>query len=107
VRHLHGDHFGGVLFCIVEAQLLSKCAKALVIADLPGPATRLREAIEAGTECTPAMIHRAAATQTYARALTIKIVFAIFCSKPCFYTLHILRCRVVDALDGGTYAKEL
>ena len=44
--HLHGDHFGGVPFFIVEAQLISKRTKALVIASPPGLATRIRDAIE-------------------------------------------------------------
>jgi hypothetical protein len=50
--------------------------------------------------------HQAAVTPGYAPSLTIKKVFAIFYGKPCFYTLHseseynILRCSVVDALDG-------
>jgi ribonuclease BN (tRNA processing enzyme) len=46
VTHLHGDHFGGVPFFIVEAQLISKRTKPLVIAGPPGLVTRLREAME-------------------------------------------------------------
>jgi ribonuclease BN (tRNA processing enzyme) len=46
VTHLHGDHFGGVPFFIVEAQLISKRTKPLVVAGPPGVATRLREAME-------------------------------------------------------------
>jgi ribonuclease BN (tRNA processing enzyme) len=47
LTHLHGDHFGGVPFFIVEAQLLSKRTTPLVIAGPPGLAIRLRETMEA------------------------------------------------------------
>jgi ribonuclease BN (tRNA processing enzyme) len=46
VTHLHGDHFGGVPFVIVEAQLISKRTRPLVVAGPPGLITRLREAME-------------------------------------------------------------
>ena len=46
LTHLHGDHFGGVPFFIVEAQLISKRTRPLVVAGPPGLATRMREAME-------------------------------------------------------------
>jgi ribonuclease BN (tRNA processing enzyme) len=46
LTHLHGDHFGGVPFFIVEAQLISKRTRPLVVAGPPGLVTRMRQAIE-------------------------------------------------------------
>ncbi len=47
VTHLHGDHFGGLPFVIIEAQLLGKRTRPLVVAGPPGVKRRLVEAMEA------------------------------------------------------------
>ena len=47
VSHLHGDHFGGIPFFILDAQFLSKRERALVIAGPPGIEARVRQAQEA------------------------------------------------------------
>ena len=47
VSHLHGDHFGGIPFFILDAQLISKRSRPLRIAGPPGLAKRIREAMEA------------------------------------------------------------
>ena len=46
VSHLHGDHFGGLPFFIVDGQLVSKRTTPLTIAGPPGLRQRLAEAME-------------------------------------------------------------
>ena len=56
VSHLHGDHFGGLPFFILDAQLVSRRTAPLVIAGPPGLGERLRilmEAMFAGSTKSP------------------------------------------------------
>jgi ribonuclease BN (tRNA processing enzyme) len=46
LTHLHGDHFGGLPFFLLEAQLISKRTTSLVVAGPPGLEPRIREAME-------------------------------------------------------------
>lgn len=46
VSHLHGDHFGGLPFMILDAQLYSKRTAPLTIAGPPGLRHRLDQAME-------------------------------------------------------------
>jgi ribonuclease BN (tRNA processing enzyme) len=46
ITHLHGDHFGGLIFLLREATLYKKRTKALTIAGPPGLQERLNSAIE-------------------------------------------------------------
>jgi len=46
LTHLHGDHFGGLPFFILDAQLVSKRILPLIIAGPPGTEARVREAQE-------------------------------------------------------------
>jgi ribonuclease BN (tRNA processing enzyme) len=46
ISHLHGDHFGGIPFFILDAQLISRREAPLVIAGPPGLTQRIREAME-------------------------------------------------------------
>jgi ribonuclease BN (tRNA processing enzyme) len=46
ISHLHGDHFGGIPFFILDAQLISRREVPLVIAGPPGLKQRVREAME-------------------------------------------------------------
>jgi ribonuclease BN (tRNA processing enzyme) len=46
LTHLHGDHFGGIPFFVLDAQLISKRTKPLVIAGPPGTKKRVVEAME-------------------------------------------------------------
>jgi len=46
ISHLHGDHFGGIPFFILDAQLISRREAPLVIAGPPGLTQRVREAME-------------------------------------------------------------
>jgi len=47
ITHLHGDHFGGLPFLILDAQLLSRRSASLVIAGPPGLKARLETTMEA------------------------------------------------------------
>ncbi|MBA4423310.1 MAG: MBL fold metallo-hydrolase [Syntrophus sp. (in: bacteria)] len=46
ISHLHGDHFGGIPFFILDAQLISRRETPLVIAGPPGLIQRVQEAME-------------------------------------------------------------
>jgi ribonuclease BN (tRNA processing enzyme) len=47
ISHLHGDHFGGIPYLILDGQLVSKRAKPLVLAGPPGLETRWHVLTEA------------------------------------------------------------
>lgn len=47
VSHLHGDHFGGLPFLLLDAALVSRRSTPLVLAGPPGLEDRLRAAMEA------------------------------------------------------------
>jgi ribonuclease BN (tRNA processing enzyme) len=47
LTHLHGDHFGGLPYFLVDARLQSKRTGPLTVAGPPGTARRLGEAMEA------------------------------------------------------------
>jgi ribonuclease BN (tRNA processing enzyme) len=46
LSHLHGDHFGGLPFLLLDAQLLTRREKPLTIAGPPGTRARLDAALE-------------------------------------------------------------
>jgi ribonuclease BN (tRNA processing enzyme) len=46
LSHLHGDHFGGIPFFVLDAQLVSGRTERLTIAGPPGTTERVREAME-------------------------------------------------------------
>lgn len=46
LTHLHGDHFGGVPFFLLDAQLYTKRTAPLVIAGPPGTPRRIAEALD-------------------------------------------------------------
>jgi ribonuclease BN (tRNA processing enzyme) len=46
LSHLHGDHFGGLPFLLVDAQFLSRRERSLLIAGPPGTHARLDAALE-------------------------------------------------------------
>jgi ribonuclease BN (tRNA processing enzyme) len=46
ISHLHGDHFGGIPFFILDAQYVSKRKSPLLIAGPPGVEQRVRDAME-------------------------------------------------------------
>jgi ribonuclease BN (tRNA processing enzyme) len=46
ITHLHGDHFGGLPFLILDAQLISRRTVPLTVAGPPGLRQRLHQAME-------------------------------------------------------------
>ncbi len=46
ISHLHGDHFGGIPFFIIDAQLISRREAPLLIAGPPGLKERAQQAME-------------------------------------------------------------
>jgi len=46
ITHLHGDHFGGIPFFILDSQLISKRTTPLLIAGPPGVKDRIHSAME-------------------------------------------------------------
>jgi ribonuclease BN (tRNA processing enzyme) len=46
LTHLHGDHFGGLPFFLLDAQLVSGRTRPLVVAGPPGLESRIRDARE-------------------------------------------------------------
>ena len=46
LTHLHGDHFGGIPFFVLDAQLISKRNRPLVIVGPPGTKSRVMAAME-------------------------------------------------------------
>lgn len=46
ITHLHGDHFGGLPFFVLDAQLISHRTRPLIVAGPPGLEFRVREAME-------------------------------------------------------------
>lgn len=46
LSHLHGDHFGGVPFMVLDGQLVSRRTEPLTVAGPPGTKRRLQEAME-------------------------------------------------------------
>lgn len=46
LSHLHGDHFGGLPFFLMDAQYVSSRRKPLIVAGPPGLEARTREAME-------------------------------------------------------------
>ncbi len=46
LTHLHGDHFGGLPFYVLDAQLISRRTRPLVVAGPPGLESRIRDAME-------------------------------------------------------------
>jgi ribonuclease BN (tRNA processing enzyme) len=47
LSHLHGDHFGGIPFLMLDAQYLSRRERPLLFAGPPGTAARIPAAMEA------------------------------------------------------------
>jgi ribonuclease BN (tRNA processing enzyme) len=47
VTHLHGDHFGGIPFFVLDAQLVSRRTRPLTVAGPPGLESRVNDTMEA------------------------------------------------------------
>jgi ribonuclease BN (tRNA processing enzyme) len=47
VTHLHGDHFGGIPFFVLDAQIVSRRTRPLIVAGPPGLESRVHDTMEA------------------------------------------------------------
>jgi ribonuclease BN (tRNA processing enzyme) len=47
VTHLHGDHFGGTPFFVLDAQIVSRRTRPLIVAGPPGLESRVHDTMEA------------------------------------------------------------
>ncbi|WP_374450436.1 MBL fold metallo-hydrolase [Stella sp.] len=64
VTHLHGDHFAGLPFFLLDAQLVSRRTRPLAIAGPPGLKDRLGEAMEVLFPGSSTVERRFAVTET-------------------------------------------
>jgi ribonuclease BN (tRNA processing enzyme) len=110
ISHLHGDHFGGIPFFILDAQLVSRREAPLVIAGPPGLKKRAHEAMEvfypgaSGVERKFAVryIEMIEGETTQAGALTVRPVRVIHGSGDPPYALRIECAGKIIAYSGDT-----
>jgi ribonuclease BN (tRNA processing enzyme) len=110
ISHLHGDHFGGIPFFILDAQLISRREAPLVIAGPPGLKQRAHEAMEvfypgaSGVERKFAVryIEMIEGETTQAGGLTVRPVRVIHGSGDLPYALRVECAGKVIAYSGDT-----
>ncbi|MBN2437881.1 MAG: MBL fold metallo-hydrolase [Deltaproteobacteria bacterium] len=110
ISHLHGDHFGGIPFFILDAQLVSRREAPLVIAGPPGLTQRVREAMEvfypgsSGVERKFAVryIEMIEGETTQTGGLTVRPVRVIHGSGDPPYALRIECAGKIIAYSGDT-----
>ncbi len=110
ISHLHGDHFGGIPFFILDAQLISRREAPLVIAGPPGLKQRAHEAMEvfypgaSGVERKFAVqyIEMIAGETAQAGGLTVHPVRVIHGSGDPPYALRIECAGKIIAYSGDT-----
>ena len=110
ISHLHGDHFGGIPFFILDAQLISRRETPLVIAGPPGLKQRAHEAMEvfypgaSGVErkFTVRYIEMIEGETTQAGDLTVRPVRVIHGSGDPPYALRVECAGKIIAYSGDT-----
>jgi ribonuclease BN (tRNA processing enzyme) len=110
LSHLHGDHFGGLPFFIMEAQYVSGRERPLVIAGPPGLETRTYEALEVlypGTSETPRsfaleFVELEDGTSTGIGAITVTPYSVIHPSGAPAFALRVSNEDKVLAFSGDT-----
>jgi ribonuclease BN (tRNA processing enzyme) len=110
ISHLHGDHFGGIPFFILDAQLISRRETPLVIAGPPGLKQRAHEAMEvfypgaSGVERKFAVryIEMIEDETTQACGLTVRPVRVIHGSGDPPYALRVECAGKIIAYSGDT-----
>jgi ribonuclease BN (tRNA processing enzyme) len=110
LTHLHGDHFGGLPFFILDAQLISKRTRPLVVAGPPGLKARLPEAMEAlfpDSSRVPQkfplqLIEFAAETETPIAQLVVTAFSVVHPSGAPAYALRVACGEKVIAYSGDT-----
>ena len=110
LTHLHGDHFGGLPFFILDAQLISKRTRPLVVAGPPGLKARFPEAMEAlfpDSSRVPQkfplqLIEFAAETETPIAQLVVTAFSVVHPSGAPAYALRVACGEKVIAYSGDT-----
>jgi ribonuclease BN (tRNA processing enzyme) len=110
LTHLHGDHFGGLPFFILDAQLISKRTRPLVVAGPAGLKARLPEAMEAlfpDSSRVPQkfplqLIELAAETETPIAQLAVTAYCVVHPSGAPAYALRVACGEKVIAYSGDT-----
>lgn len=110
LTHLHGDHFGGLPFFILDAQLISKRTRPLIVAGPPGTETRIPEAMEAlfpDSSRTPQqfalqLVELPAQTETPVEQLVVTAYGVVHPSGAPAYALRVACKDKVIAYSGDT-----
>ncbi len=110
LTHLHGDHFGGLPFFILDAQLLSRRKKPLFIAGPPGVENRVYQAMEIFFPGSATMslrfplkfVELSAEVTTHIEALSVTPYEVVHPSGAPSYTLRVACFDKVIAYSGDT-----
>jgi len=110
ISHLHGDHFGGLPFFVLDAQLVSRRTRPLTIAGPPGLADRTRAALEVffpGSSQTSQkfeirFVELAERTVTRLGEITVTAVPVIHASGAPAYALRVTGAGRTVAYSGDT-----
>jgi ribonuclease BN (tRNA processing enzyme) len=110
ITHLHGDHFGGLPFFILDAQLVTRRTQPLLVAGPPGLETRTREAMEVffpGSSRTPQkfplqFVELPAQTETPVGQLAVTPYSVIHTSGAPAYALRVRCGEKIIAYSGDT-----
>ena len=110
VTHLHGDHFGGIPFFMLDAQLVAHRTQPLIVAGPPGVESRIREAMEvlfpgssrAQQKFTTAFVELSQATPRPVGALSVTAYSVVHPSGAPAYALRVECEGKVIAYSGDT-----
>ncbi len=110
ITHLHGDHFGGLPFFMLDAQLVTRRTQPLLVAGPPGLQDRTREAMEVffpGSSRTPQrfplrFIELPAETDTPVGPLAVTPSTVVHASGAPAYALRVRCGEKVIAYSGDT-----
>ena len=110
LSHLHGDHFGGLPFFILESQYVSGRKKPLILAGPPGLEARTYEAMEvlypgsyeASRDFALEFVELANGTTTEIESLTVTPHTVIHSSGAPSYALRVVLEDKVLAYSGDT-----
>jgi ribonuclease BN (tRNA processing enzyme) len=106
IIHPHGDHFGGLPFFILDAQLVTRGATPLAIVGPPGLAARLRITREALFPESSAMEGSRSTSSSSRRAVNGVTVTPYLVRHACGAPPFALRLESGDKLKPNTPARE-